>query len=112
MKKQSKTTPIPSARHGSGSSVGEHHRMAPSSLPSDSSFLVSQQPQQSTSATLSPSSPESEGQSGSLPGIAGTSSMTTTNSSFLSDEPIPPPSPFDQPSTSRDFSFKVRNFAI
>lgn len=60
-----------------------------------------------SATTLSPSSPESEGQSSSLPGLAGTSSMATTTSSFISDEPIPPPSPFDQPSTSRDFPFKV-----
>ncbi|OTF78186.1 hypothetical protein BLA29_011565 [Euroglyphus maynei] len=52
-----------------------------------------------SATTLSPSSPESEGQSSSLPGLA--------TSSFISDEPIPPPSPFDQPSTSRDFPFKV-----
>lgn len=65
-----------------------------------------------SAAALSPSSPESEGQSSSLPGLAGTSSMATTTSSFISDEPIPPPSPFDQPSTSRDFPFKVchKNF--
>lgn len=66
-------------------------------------------------SALSPSSPESECQTSSLPGVVGgqTSSLsmatttTATASSFICDEPIPPPSPFDQPSTSRDFPFKV-----
>lgn len=61
------------------------------------------------SPSISPSSPESEGQSGSLTGMTGTggtataTGTTTTSGSYLSDEPIPPPSPFDQPSTSQGF---------
>lgn len=73
------------------------------------------------SPCLSPSSPESEGQSGSLTGMTGgpgggggaAGTSTGTSASYLSDEPIPPPSPFDQPSTSHGFpSLKVVHFFI
>ena len=53
--------------------------------------------------SISPSSPESEAQSGSLIGMSG----AATAMSLISDEPIPPPSPFDQPSTSKEFPIKV-----
>lgn len=47
----------------------------------------------SLSPSISPTSPDSEGgQSG-----------IGVPSAYLSDDPIPPPSPFDQPSGSRDF---------
>lgn len=70
----------------------------------DPAMLVQTKTNVPPGSALSPSSPESEGQSSSLPGLAGTSSTTY---SFLSEEQIPPPSPFDQPSTSKDFPVKV-----
>ena len=63
------------------------------------------------SPSISPSSPESEGQSSSLPTLVGVSGMSSTGS-YISDEPIPPPSPFDQPSTSKDFPIKVWFFLL
>ena len=50
------------------------------------------------SPSVSPTSPESEVQSG---------MVNIAEMSYLNDDPIPPPSPFDQPSTSRDFTIKV-----
>src|SRR5690606_10381913 len=49
--------------------------------------------------SISPSSTESDGQSSSLPGLV----SVPPGGDMITDEPIPPPSPFDQPSTSKEF---------
>lgn len=60
------------------------------------------------SPSISPSSPESEGQSGSITTTMASAAIAVAPT-YLSDDPIPPPSPFDQPSTSQGFPIvKVR----
>ena len=79
---------------------------APTPTPSTSSKR-----EQPISPSISPSSPESDIQSGSVTGGPSSGMATITEMSYLNDDPIPPPSPFDQPSSSREFTIKVSLFS-